>query len=304
MGDVNFKDILAGAGTGAAAGTTVNPGWGTFIGGVVGAGAALIGDLTAPELKALYGDIDIPTLQQMIASGQVAGPSEMMKLQANPAQLAALKQLQEVGSAGGLDPQSVAAQQQALYKSAQQDQANRAAVLSGMAQRGQMSGGAGLAGQLAGQQESTQANAMAATQASADARTRALQAMQGAGQLGGQLWNQEAAKAQAQDQINQFNATNALKAQQIGLAAQFAKAGGQLGATKDQAAMQNAAATGGAQIGGSLVKYAGNALQPQDNESWWQEQKAAPGTAPVVQMPAATVNASDPQKKNQVRRAY
>lgn len=266
MASVNPKDLLSGAGSGAATGAMFGP-WGAAIGGLAGGIGSLIGDLTSssPDYNEIYGKISIPQVQELIAAGKL-GPSAMEGVAADPqamaAQRAALAQLSGIASAGGLDPQSVAAQEQALQRSAQQDAALRHAALQQMAMRGQYNSGAGLAAQLAGQQQSAQANALAGTQAASDARTRALQAMGQVGQLGGQIqgmnWDQTAQKAAAQDAINRFNSQNARSAYDQNMGWQFQKAQGQMGGAEAQ--QQRDVARGGA-TGQVLGGAAGSALE-------------------------------------------
>lgn len=133
------------------------------------------------------------------------------------AQVAALTMLQQRG-AGGLTPKDRAAFNQLRMQMASDQQAKQAQIEQEYASRGQAGSGSELASRLLASQAgadrmSAQGDTLAAT-----ASQNALQALMQAGQLGGQLrgqdWDINAAKAQAQDALNQFNIQNQISRQQ------------------------------------------------------------------------------------------
>ena len=180
-----------------------------------------------------YQGIDIPTiqaqtlqLQQIQNAGQLT-PEQEQTLQQNQsvlnayqqsqpamqAQMQALQQLQRIGQQGGLTPQDLAQLNQIETQINNQEQANRNAITQNFAQRGMAGSGAQLAAQLAGNQAATTTAANQGINVAAQAQQRALQAIQGAGQMGqgleAQQFGEAAQKAAAQNAINQFNVANA-----------------------------------------------------------------------------------------------
>ena len=128
------------------------------------------------------------------------------------AQLAALGRLEQIGAEGGLTAQDRAALQEANMAQDVRARGAREAILQNMAARGMSGSGAELLSQLTGQQAQAQQGAMTGLQTAALGRQRALEAILGAGQLGGSIRSQDfdeaARKAEAQDIINRFNAAN------------------------------------------------------------------------------------------------
>lgn len=125
------------------------------------------------------------------------------------AQFAALQQLQQVGTEGGLTAASRASLDEIQRAAAGRERAQRGAILQQFAQRGISGSGLELAAQLGAQQAEAGRVSAEGFQTQALAEQRALQALQQAGALGGQIRGQEfgeqAATAQAQDIINRFN---------------------------------------------------------------------------------------------------
>lgn len=128
------------------------------------------------------------------------------------AQLAALGQLERIGSEGGLTIEDRAALQEANMLQDSRSRGAREAILQNMAARGLSGSGQELLAQLSGQQDQAQQASLMALQQGALGRQRALEAIMGAGQLGGQMedqrFGQARAKAEAQDIINRFNTAN------------------------------------------------------------------------------------------------
>lgn len=131
------------------------------------------------------------------------------------AQLAAVQELARRGREGGMTLEDRVAYSQAADQTAQRARGAREAVMQNMAARGMSGSGSELAAQLANEQGAAQANATAGAQAASDSRTRALQALVQGGQMAGSTRGQDfteaSGKAQAQDSINKFNASQRLQ---------------------------------------------------------------------------------------------
>lgn len=142
-------------------------------------------------------------------------PSLMMQITTDPrlkdAQMGALAQLQQTGRTG-LNISDEAALNQINQNTATQARGRNDAILQNMAQKGQGGSGAQLAAQLSNAQAATNNAQNNGLNVAAQAQQRALQAMAQSGQMASGIQNQEfgqdAAKAQAADQINRFNSAN------------------------------------------------------------------------------------------------
>jgi len=172
------------------------------------------------------------------------------------AQMGALGAMQGEAARGGMGVEDKAALMQAQEETARQNAQQQGAIIQGGQARNTGGSSNTLASQLAAQQGTAQTNAMAGTQAAADARKRAMNAMAGAGEMGGKMeaqqFGEQAQAAQAQDAINAFNAGQRLK-QATGVAGLGQKTGdiyAQQGQNKKQ---QNESTWGG---GGSLIDSA------------------------------------------------
>lgn len=143
-------------------------------------------------------------------------PSEFQKVIADSgqkrSQLRALQSLEDLGYKGGLNLSDKAIYQDMLSKQQSQDRGARDAITSEMAQRGTGGSGFDLQARLAAQQASGDQASRNSLNIAAQAQQRALQAIQGAGDLAtkyrSQDVNEQQSKAQAQDAINKFNAAN------------------------------------------------------------------------------------------------
>lgn len=141
------------------------------------------------------------------------GNSEYSNISEDPrlrqAQLDALSYLQNVGTSGGLTAEDKAQMAQINQETAQQEKAQRDAIMQNMASRGMSGSGAELAQQLAAQQGGANTRSMSGVQTVANAQKRALDAIQNSASLGSQIRGQDyqvsSDKARAQDAINQFN---------------------------------------------------------------------------------------------------
>lgn len=226
--------LAIGAGLVASAGSGI-------AGSIIGANAQNNATNTAAGLAqqgaAGISSVDIPTiqsqvlqLQQIQNAGQLTPEQEQTLQQgqsvlnsyqksqpAMQAQMQALAQLQAISKAGGLTPTDMAQLNQAMTQVNNQEQSNRNAITQQYAQRGMAGSGTQLASELAGNQAATQAASTQGFNVAAQAQQRALQAIQGAGQLGQGIETQNFGEAQgqaaAQNAINQFNTANAQNVQ-------------------------------------------------------------------------------------------
>jgi hypothetical protein len=126
------------------------------------------------------------------------------------AQLRALAQLQDIGDQRGMDVGSKAAFQEAAGESAMREKAQRDAAEQGMRARGFGGSGAGFASALSGAQGGANSLAGAGAIFASQARQRALDAIKGGAQVGGQVRQGDAdfqgRKLNATNLVNVFNA--------------------------------------------------------------------------------------------------
>lgn len=154
----------------------------------------------------------VPTSDDLMWEAAQQGRTEFDRMNLDrtglDAQGQALRQLQD--RARGVDPTFDAAVALNRNQAQTEERAQREAAQRNMEARGMGGSGASLAGALAAQQGGATRNYIGGMQASADASMRALQAIQGAAALGGQMrgqgFQEQAARATAQDAINRFNA--------------------------------------------------------------------------------------------------
>src|SRR5260370_1855142 len=211
----NWGGAASGAASGAAAGSALGP-WGSLAGGVIGGIGGLFGGGGGDddEAKAAYqraleemSEIGVPREQAMRVIAAQQGGTQMRNIDASfqQAKMRALSNMQSVGEQGGLDLNSRAAMEEATQRANQNAQARSGEITNQMAARGQLNSGNALAMQLSNSGIAANAVHSAGNEAAVGARQRALQAMSGAGQMGGQLWGQGAQAANAQDMINRYN---------------------------------------------------------------------------------------------------
>jgi hypothetical protein len=178
-------------------------GIGSGIGGALGfIGSELFGN-----------DYDEKALEALLGVDAEMGASAIDKMdpQARKRMLDVMESMYRTGSEGGMDAGAKLAAAQTAAQTMGQERAQRGAIEQAFGARGMNSSGAGLASQLAAQQGGAQANKMGGLQAASDARARAMQAMMGAGQMGGQIQGQNLQAAQAKDAVSQFNANQRLR---------------------------------------------------------------------------------------------
>lgn len=158
-----------------------------------------------------FGNIDPNVLKHVDAITQ--GGTEFDKIKEDPAlrgaQMQALSRLQQVANEGGMTAIDRGRLNDINNNLNQQQQARRQAMMTGAAQRGQMGSGLMYANMLGSEQAATEAASQQGFQVQAEAQRRALEAMQQAGKLGGDIRSQDYGiardRAGAQDRINQYN---------------------------------------------------------------------------------------------------
>lgn len=183
---------------------------GSIIGNFLAQGDVDAANALLKKMEAEY-NIPAPELKQLIA--EQAGPSQAAKAVGDPAgkqaQMSALRRLQGISEAGGMDAMALADYQRAVNAANAQAASTRGAVENSMASRGLA--GSGLEFSLKGQadQAAAQRNSQAGLDANAAAQMRALQALQASGQLGGQVrgqgFDEQFRTGQAADALDMFN---------------------------------------------------------------------------------------------------
>lgn len=133
-------------------------------------------------------------------------------------QLDALRRLSNIGAAGGMDPQSQQALQEATYASQKQLQDSSAELMRQQMARGTADSGNAMAMNLSNGQASANMLNRAGVHAAGDARQRALQAIAASGSLAGNIRGADFGEAEsnrdAWNQIEQFNENAKTAAQQ------------------------------------------------------------------------------------------
>lgn len=135
---------------------------------------------------------------------------------ARNAQLEALKRMQNIAAAGGLTAQDKARRLEIDRQIDARNRANQLAIQQNMAQRGIGGSGAEIAQQMLSAQGGAQTRSQSGLQTAADAESRALQAITGSAGMAGNLRGQDQSSLAAQNAINQFNAANATQAARYG----------------------------------------------------------------------------------------
>lgn len=183
-------------------------------------------NLTPPDIESMKLQLQQQVQQGVITPEQaqtyLQNPSALNGISLDPrlqqAQLDALGSLQDIGQNKGLTDMDRAqlAQIQSGEDTAARGQ--REAIIQNAQQRGLGGSGIELLSQMQNQQDAATRKSARDTDVAGMAQQRALQALQSAGALGGnianQSFNQQATVANANDAINQFNVKNQ---QQVGL---------------------------------------------------------------------------------------
>lgn len=222
--------------------------------------------------------IPLPKLGELLIQAQQQGEvPDVQRGETRQAQLAALNQLQDMASKGGMDEGSIAALQAAEGRAGQDIRGQREAIRNAGLRQGTFGGGQDLAAQEAAVQGSANTLALAGTQAAADARARALQAISQTGRLAGDVRSQDEAldesNRRAQIERDRFNtqlrqATNQFNSgQRLGLTnAAIGRSGAITSATGGQraaAAGMGQTITQGANQAGADVEGFANAYAAQ-----------------------------------------
>lgn len=147
--------------------------------------------------------------------------SEMKGISLDPelrkAQLAALRDMQGIADAGGMDLRSKASLAEVEALTGQRERGAREAIMSNANQRGISGSGLELAATLQSQQSAADRMALEGTKAAADASQRRMEAIAQAAGMGGQIrgqdFDEQSKIATAQDAINRFNAANTQEVQ-------------------------------------------------------------------------------------------
>lgn len=184
------------------------------------------------QMLAEYNNVSVPSIEsQMVtpeaytsvgnynpemASVYTQGPTEFENIVQDPrardAQMDALDALTEVGQNGGLRLSDKAALEQVKNEVASADKGRRDAILAREQRRGRGGSGFELASLLQGSQTASNNASQQGMDIAGSAADRALDALAGAGTLGGQIrgqdFTQASAKATAADAINKFNTAN------------------------------------------------------------------------------------------------
>lgn len=168
--------------------------------------------------------IDMPEdVRAMGYDPALAGNSAAEDIAVDPrlrqAQLDALAQLQDVGKQGGLTAQDKARIAQIESDTATADRGRRDAILQNMRSRGMGGSSQELLAQLQSAQAATDQANQSGLNVAGMAQQRALDAMAGAGQLGGQIrgqdFGEQSAVAQSRDAMSRFNTANTNQARQF-----------------------------------------------------------------------------------------
>lgn len=234
-----------------------------------------------------YGDQMVPHLDKAVA--QEVGPTQLASIQEDPqlrgTQMDTMKKLSDLYESGGMGPGDEAALQLANEGAQQQSSSDYASAAQGLAARGQSNNPA-LAAALASKTSGDVVNATATNRyrAQADARARAMSALEASGRLAGDVRSQDynvaSGRAGAQDRINQFNAGQRTDAAQQNNANQQAQFGD---------LMQERAAKGAA------INGEANADEAQGDRTRQLAQGVANGLASVGAGTAGYY--ADPEKK-------
>lgn len=147
-----------------------------------------------------------------------AGQSAFQNLSTDPRMrdmaLKEMSQMDAISNAGGLDPQSLAAMDQAKDMANSDVQARNGALQQNLQARGMGGSGADISGLIAAQQGGANREHMAAVQNGAAARQRSMEAMGNAAHMANDIgdrdWSRAAQRAGALDSNARFNAEQSL----------------------------------------------------------------------------------------------
>lgn len=164
-----------------------------------------------------------PQMEDAINTGVSKASQISENKKVTDAQMGALESMRQQ-SQGGLSPADRAAYAELQDQVAQATHGRDQAIIQNMQQRGISGSGAELAARLAGSQAGTQDLSKQGMEIGAQASQKALQALSAyggmAGQIRGQDFSNNLAKAQAADEFNRFNTGNLINQQQRNVGAQ------------------------------------------------------------------------------------
>lgn len=179
-----------------------------------------LSSLQLPDVSEMQLQLESMVQQGIITPEQaqtyLAQQSEMNNIQTDPAlhqaQMEALAGLQDISSNKGLTASDRAQLQQIQTQEDTASRGAREAILQNAQQRGMGGSGIELLQQMQNQQDSATRKSQRDLDVAGMAQNRALQALQQAGQLGGQIqaqdFGQQSQIAGANDAINKFNTQN------------------------------------------------------------------------------------------------
>ncbi len=225
--------VLSGAGTGAAAGTAIMPGWGTVIGGAVGAGASMLDNSDEQAMDQLrqnqliYSNLNLPRFDRYTPGTYNPQTASAQTIQEDPGlrsqQQAALMRMGGLAQTGLSDVDNQGFER-ARQMGDQMENSGNAAALQNAQARG--IGGSGLEFAMheqANADAANRANQAGLDQAATGARQRAMyqeaygNALSG---MRGQDFQANAANAGILNNFAQFNTNNQNQANQWNVANQ------------------------------------------------------------------------------------
>lgn len=190
-----------------------------------------MGSVNLPDIDAMKVNLEkyveqgviTPEMANTILQEQTAMAGVSTDPRLKNAQMAALGSLQDVANQKGMTVADKAAVNQITSEENANERGQREAILQNAQQRGVGGSGLELASQLANQQGSATRASQRGFDVAANAQQRALEAMVQAGNMGGNIRNQDfseqSAIAQAKDAISRFNAANQNTTQAANVAA-------------------------------------------------------------------------------------
>lgn len=248
---------------------------GGLIGSLVGlftAGADRANAAAAMQRAADAYNIPLPVLQQMVA--EQLPPSQQASVYSDPglqsAQSGALGELQNISDSGGMTLGDRVNNEGLQRDAAQRAQQQRQSIVNTLSRQGVQPGGVSAAMQLGAARDQQEAGALAGAKTAGDARRRATEAVLQRGQLAGQMRTQgfgEAnSRAQAADQVAQYNAKAKERTQQYNL-----------GLPQQQYNNSMQRAQGIASTNGAQANF--NTQNANRNQAYWSDMGAGAGAA-------------------------
>jgi len=171
--------------------------------------------LTLPELRELglesVGDMTPDQIRTFLMEN-TAFDDIYLDPRLKESQMRALEQLQEISDSEGITAQDRARLERIRMEEETRARGAREAILQGAQQRGIGGSGIELMAQMQNQQEAATRQSMRDTEVAAQAEQRRMDAILGAGNLGGQMRSQEFGEqsrtAEARDALQRFNLAN------------------------------------------------------------------------------------------------